>query len=122
MERTYEPLDNIAADDPVTCALYAKEKGLLDEPGWRQFNHIAKRQGKLLRMVNRAKLRSYQCAPRFKFGYQVPSNHEEAMHLDKKTSTPTGLMWKKRRELVFVSTRCSKTLGGIGNHLPDTSL
>ena len=33
-ERTYEPLDNIATDDPVTCAVYAKEKGLLDEPGW----------------------------------------------------------------------------------------
>ena len=33
-ESTYEPLDVIAADDPVTCAIYAKEKGLLDEPGW----------------------------------------------------------------------------------------
>ena len=30
----YEPLDVIAADDPVTCTIYAKEKGLLDEPGW----------------------------------------------------------------------------------------
>ena len=25
-ESTYEPLDVIAADDPVTCAIYAKEK------------------------------------------------------------------------------------------------
>ena len=33
-ESTYEPLDVIAADDPVTCAIYAKEKGLLNEPGW----------------------------------------------------------------------------------------
>ena len=30
-ESTYEPLDVIAADDPITCAIYAKEKGLL---GW----------------------------------------------------------------------------------------
>ena len=36
-ELTYEPLDVIAADDPVTCAIYAKDKGLLDEPGWRRF-------------------------------------------------------------------------------------
>ena len=30
----------------------------------------------------------------------------------RRTSTPSGLMQKKRRELVFASTRCSKTLGG----------
>ena len=30
----YEPLSVIAADDPVTGAIYAKEKGLLDEPRW----------------------------------------------------------------------------------------
>ena len=28
-ESTYEPLDVIAADDPVTCTIYAKDKGLL---------------------------------------------------------------------------------------------
>ena len=32
--RTYEPLDNIAVDDLVTCAILAKEKGLLNEAGW----------------------------------------------------------------------------------------
>jgi len=31
--QTYEPLDMIAKDSPVICARYAKEKGLLDEPG-----------------------------------------------------------------------------------------
>ena len=40
----------------------------------------------------------------------------------RRTSTSSGLLWKKRRELVFASTRCSKTLGGMGNHLLDTSL
>ena len=83
-EQTYEPLDTIAADDPVTCAIYVKENDLLEEPGWRRFKHIAKREGKLLRMANQAKLRSYRTAPKYKFGYQVPSNHEEAMRLDKK--------------------------------------
>ena len=34
-ESTYEPLDvDITADDPVTCAIYAKEKRLLNKPGW----------------------------------------------------------------------------------------
>ena len=44
----YEPLDVIAADDPVTCAIYAKEKGLLNEPGWRCFKSIARRENRLL--------------------------------------------------------------------------
>ena len=34
----------MAADDPVSCAIYAKEKGLLDRPGWKQFKKIAKRR------------------------------------------------------------------------------
>ena len=29
-----EPLSNIAADDPVTCAVYAKENDLLALEGW----------------------------------------------------------------------------------------
>jgi hypothetical protein len=32
-ESTYEPLHIVAADDPVTCAIYAKENDLLDLPG-----------------------------------------------------------------------------------------
>jgi hypothetical protein len=34
-EITKEPLSIIAADDPVTCAIYARENGLLDQPGWK---------------------------------------------------------------------------------------
>ena len=34
-ESTFEPLSTIAADDPVTCAIYAKDNGLLEEDGWR---------------------------------------------------------------------------------------
>ena len=42
-ETTYEPLSIIAADDPVSCAVYAKKNGLLDTPGWRRFKTLAKR-------------------------------------------------------------------------------
>jgi hypothetical protein len=41
-ETTTEPLTSIAADDPVTCALYAKENHLLDLYGWKHFKSIAK--------------------------------------------------------------------------------
>ena len=40
-ESTFEPLATIAVDDPVTCAIYAKENGLLEEDGWKQFKKLA---------------------------------------------------------------------------------
>ena len=40
-ESTYEPLSIIAADDPVTCASYAKENDLLALEGWHRFRNLA---------------------------------------------------------------------------------
>ena len=37
---TFEPLIIIAADDPVTCAIYAKENGLRDLDGWKWFKGV----------------------------------------------------------------------------------
>ena len=113
-EQTYEPLDTIAADDPVTCAIYAKENGLLEEPGWRRFKHIAKREGKLLRMANQAKLRSYRTAPKYKFGYQVPSNHEEAMRLDKKNLNTKWADAEEKELACFREYEVFKDLGKNG--------
>jgi len=72
MGRLPQPLSVIAADDPVTCAIYAKENNLLEQEGWKQFKGIAKHEKKLLRMVNQAKLHSYRTAPKYKYGYEVP--------------------------------------------------
>ena len=36
-EKTYKPLSVLAADDPVTCATYAKENDLLHTDGWKRF-------------------------------------------------------------------------------------
>jgi hypothetical protein len=46
-ETTYEPLDMIASDDPITCAQYAKENILLDTDGWKRFRRIAKSEKKV---------------------------------------------------------------------------
>ena len=83
-ELTDEPLAIIAADDPVTCAIYARDKNLLDKPGWQRFRGIAKRQKKLFWMANQAKLRSFRTAPCFKYGYQIPPDYIKAMELDSK--------------------------------------
>ena len=81
-EVTTEPLSVIAADNPVTCALYAKEHNLLDKPGWKRFKKIANRHKKTIRMVNQAKLRSYNSAPKYMFGYLVPKTYKQALELD----------------------------------------
>ena len=79
---TYEPLHIIAADDPVTCAIYAKDNGLLETEGWKRFKRLAQRTKKFLRAINQAKLRSYNTAPKYKYGFQVPKNYKEAKRLD----------------------------------------
>jgi hypothetical protein len=83
-ETTNEPLQIIAKDDPVSCAIYAKENGLLDLPGWKQFKSIAKRQKKFTRMVNQAKLRSFNNTPKFKNGFEIPRTYEQAVQFDKR--------------------------------------
>ena len=40
---TYEALSIIAADDPVTCAAYAKENDLLALEGWCWFRNLVKK-------------------------------------------------------------------------------
>ena len=80
---TWEPLDIIVKSDPVTCAIYGDENGLLNEFGWKRFAHLARRKKKLLCMVHQAKLQSFCCPLVYKFRVQVPRNHEQAMELDR---------------------------------------
>jgi hypothetical protein len=40
---TAEPLAIVAANDPISCAIYAKKNDLLEAPGWKRFKGIAKR-------------------------------------------------------------------------------
>jgi hypothetical protein len=86
-ETTSEPLKVIAADDPVSCAIYARENGLLDTAGWKQFKGIAKRENKFMRLVNQAKLRSFRTAPRYKYGFEVPRDYNHAMRLDEQAGS-----------------------------------
>ena len=80
--RTFEPLKDFGADAPVVCALYADRNGLLESPGWRRFRHIAKKQKKMIRMVNQAKLASFRHEPVYQFGYKVPRTPRQAIQID----------------------------------------
>lgn len=97
-EVTFEPLSVIAADDPVTCAIYARDNDLLDKAGWKRFKRIANREKKLIRMANQAKLRSFRTAPRFKYGYELPKNYEHALFLDRRNG---NTKWQDATKLEF---------------------
>jgi hypothetical protein len=86
-EITDELMTTIAADDPVTCAIYAKDNNLLDVPGWERFKSIARRQQHMFCMANQAKLRSFCLAPKYKYGFEIPQAYKQALELDEKHGT-----------------------------------
>jgi hypothetical protein len=81
-EITTEPLSVIAANNPVTCAVYAREHDLLDVEGWKRFRNLAKREKHFLRLIKQAKRMSYRQSPKYMFGYRIPKDYEEALKLD----------------------------------------
>ena len=83
-EITWEPFDNIRSDDPITLAIYAKEKDLLDTPGWKRLRRFTKSKKKYDRLVKQAVMKAKRRSPIWKFGVQVPRDHVEAMDLDSK--------------------------------------
>jgi hypothetical protein len=81
-EITNEPLTIIAADDPVSCAIYGKKAGILEHDGWKRFKSIAKQQKKIFRMANQAKLRSFRTAPRYMYRFEIPRDYAHTVRLD----------------------------------------
>lgn len=112
---TYEPLKMIGADDPVTCALYAKQNNLLDAPGWKQFRGIAKNDKKMLRMLNQSKLRSYRTAKVYKNGFEVPKNPLDAIRIDTENR---NRRWQDSMALELSQIQEYKTFRDLGKHAP----
>ena len=81
---SWNALRDLAMDDEVSCAVYARAKGLLDQPGWKRFKTIGSKANmkKLYRMIHRTKLKSYRAQPIYKFGELVPRNFREARRYD----------------------------------------
>ena len=86
---TWELLETLAIEDPVTCAQYAHDNGLLNTPGFKRFKSYVKRKKKYIRMLRQAqlcKVRTHKEGPKFQFGVRVPRNYKEALVLDKPNS------------------------------------
>jgi hypothetical protein len=121
-EITSEPLSVIAADDPVICAIYAHDHNLLQLEGWKHFAHIARREKKMLHMVNKAKLRSYCRTLKYQYGFHVPYDYAEAMRFDQRNGNDR---WKEpsrsslHRLTSIIHSRIW-AIKAIPNHLMDT--
>ena len=79
---TWEPINIVGKDDPVTLAAYAKEHNLVDTPGWKFLRRYTHRAKHLRRMLNQTRRQSKNNSPRYKFGVQVPRNVKEAHTLE----------------------------------------
>ena len=110
-EITTEPLNVIAADDPTTCATYAMENNLLELDGWKRFKRLARRNKKLVRMVNQSKLRSFNSTPKYMFGYEIPRNYKHAMEIDKRNG---NTKWKEAIELEMLQLNEYNTFRSLG--------
>ena len=80
----------------ITCAIYAKDNNLLELEGWKRFKSIARRQKKFVRMAKQAYLRSFRSAPKYKYGYEVAKDWDDAICLDKKAG---NLKWQNAVEI-----------------------
>ena len=81
-EITEEPLSLIAADDPVTCAIYAKKHDLLHFDGWKRLKHIAKNPKQLTRAINKSKIRQVRRSSVYQFCFLIPKVYKQALQLD----------------------------------------
>ncbi|KAL7570793.1 hypothetical protein ACA910_014422 [Epithemia clementina (nom. ined.)] len=110
-ETTYEPLSIIAMDDPVTCAVYAKENNLLDERGWRRFKRFVKTHKRTIRNIKRNKIKHSHHNIKYMFGYQIPRDYEEAMELDRKNG---NTKWKEAIDLELKQIDDYQTFKDVG--------
>ena len=91
-EITFEPLSIIAADDPVTCAAYAKENDLLALEGWCRFRSLAKKDKVLARAIKQSKIRQVRRSQTYMFGYLIPRTTWRPCNLTLRTRIANGMI------------------------------
>jgi len=96
---SWEPLAIIAKDDPLTCAKYAEEHGLLNYPGWKKLRGTLQRgrtqfsamatiilnaRGKKPNPKKVKKPKGKGKGKRFQFNVEIPNGPAHALALDKR--------------------------------------
>jgi hypothetical protein len=105
----------VGKSDPVTCAQYAKEHGLLGKPGWKRFRKVAKNAKVLQRMVNATKQAQRYNAVVYKFGVRIPRSVKEAYELDAQNG---NTYWADAMDLELGQLREYNVYHSIGKNAP----
>ena len=79
---TWEPLSNIIADGPHSCAVYEKQFDLLNTPGWKQLKWHMRTAKRLIRTLKKSKYRQAKASRRCDHGWEVPRHYAHALQLD----------------------------------------
>ena len=94
-EQTWQPLSNIIASDPYTCAVYAKEHDLLNTPGWKK-----------------SKYRQVRTSRKYKHGWEVPRDYTNAPQLDIHSGDNK---WKEAIDLEIEQIKEYQVFTDVGN-------
>ena len=77
-----EPLANVIASDPYTCAIYAKKHDLLNTPGWKLLKRHARTARRLVRTLKKPQYRQAKASRKYKHGWDIPRDYAHALQLD----------------------------------------
>jgi hypothetical protein len=115
---TFERLDYIGADDPVSVAKYAQANDLFDIPAFKKYKKYVE-----LNKVFRLKLQtSITCLSKkimeMKYRYFIPSNHAEAMMLDKQNG---NTKWQDAEKAEIDSMSAYNVFKDVGANMRPSS-
>ena len=111
-EQTWEPLSNIIASDPYTCAVYAKEHNLLNTPGWKLLRRHARTARRLIRTLKKSKYRQARASRKYKHGWEVPRDYAHALQLDIHNG---NTKWKEAIDLEIEQIKEYQVFTDVGN-------
>ena len=112
---TWNCLNLTFSDDPATVSLYALRNKLLETPGWKRCKPYVKNAKRFGRMINQAKLRNYRRRPVYKYGHQVPRNHQECIFIDEKNG---NTHWQESEKLEISQLNDYDTFRDLGLGAP----
>ena len=80
----------IKEDDKITLAAYARERGLLDEPGWKWARRITKNPKKFIRMARIFASQTQNLGQSTSMAYVSPRATKRLLRLTRPMETHSG--------------------------------
>ena len=87
-EPSWEPMEIIKDDDPVTLAEYARDNGIQDKAIWKwSKRYLTFTKTSRQRISQLYAMKTKKRGPKFKFGQKVPRSLTEAYKIDDETNS-----------------------------------